>query len=318
MKVNTAAMNDNEPVTRQANRLWPLYAVGLALMAFGFYFAFFESAPPKPTASAKIAVVGTGTDSVPKDLDRSASVMLAVKPMSRKSKVLLQQSQSSKDNKTVETELRVVMQDTPAGGLSFERSYPDVEIQIRGGEGSLDGDIPAHVADLLMTVRHHVELDPNGQIKAYELTSSQSGQLGPLLAMMKDAMQMLSPQFPREAVNVDEPWSYRAPYELRSEDGSVTVQGDYQVSSTFRGVQVVDGRRLAVVEQNLSGNGKGKFKNGDATASFSNTGVGHAVFFFDMEAGQVVRSGVVFEQVSSLGKAPGVQSTTRLSLEPAL
>lgn len=310
-------MNDNEPVIRPANRLWPLYVVGLALMAFGFYFAFFQNEPPHFSVPAQIEVVGTGTDNVPKDLDRSASVMLAVKPMARKSKVLLQQSQASKDKKPVETELRLVMQDTPAGGLSFERSYPEVEIQVRGGEGGMEADIPAHVADLLMTVRHHVELDPNGQVKAYELTSSQPGQLGPLLAMMKDAMQMLTPQFPREAVNVDEPWSYRAPYELHSEDGLVTVQGDYQVSSTFRGVQVVDGRKLAVVEQNLSGTGSGQFKNGDATESFSNTGVGHAVFFFDMEAGQVIRSGVVFEQVSTLGNAPGVQSTTRLSLEPA-
>jgi len=265
----------------------------------------------------KIEVMGTGADSVPKNLDRSSSVMLSIKPTARKSKVFLQQSQASKDAKAVETELRVVMQDTPVGGLVFERNYPGVEIQIRGGKESLNGEIPAHVAELLKTVQHRVELDANGQVKSYTLTSSQSGQLGPLLSMMKDAMQMLSPQFPREAVNVDEPWSYRAPYDLRSEDGSVTVTGDYQVSSTFRGVQVVDGRTLAVVEQNLSGSGSGGFKNGASVESFSNTGVGHGVFFFDLEAGQVVRSAIVFEQVSILGKQPGIQSTTRLSLEPA-
>ncbi len=286
-------------------------------MAFGFYFAFFKSAPPSPTPVVKIEGIGMGVDTVPKNLDRGSSVLLSIKPTSRKSRVFLQQSQASKGTNAVETELRLVMEDTPVGGLVFERSYPDVEIQVRGGSQKLDGEIPAHVADLLKTVQHRVELDANGQVKTYTLTSSQSGQLSPLLAMMKDAMQMLSPQFPREAVNVDEPWSYRAPYDLRSEDGSVTVQGDYQVSSTFRGVQVEDGRKLAVVEQNLSGSGAGSFKNGDATESFSNTGVGHGVFFFDLEAGQVVRSGIVFEQVSVLAKDPGIQSTTKLSLEPA-
>ncbi|MEZ4460003.1 MAG: hypothetical protein R3E66_09785 [bacterium] len=306
-----------EDTTKQKNRLWPLYVLGLSLTAFGFYFAFYQSDPPKPTATAKVEGVGAGIDAVPKDLRRSDPQQFEIKASPRRAKIWLEQSQDSREGGSVDTQLRFTMIDTPAGGLTFERTYADVSIESQSDSKPLGAEIPDHVAELIETVKHRITLQSNGQVEGYELVSSQSGQLAPLLAMLKDAMQMMSPQFPREPVNVDEPWSYRAPYDLSAEDGSVTAQGDYQVSSTYRGVTTLNGADVAVVEQNIAGRAAGAFVSGESKMKFTTNGVGHAVFYVDVALGQVVKVGLVYEQVTSLGDKSGVQSTSRLTLEPA-
>lgn len=303
--------------TSSKSRVWPLYLLGFSLMAFGFYFAFFQSDAPASAPTKKIDGFGSEKDRVPSNLERGDAVLLALASAPRKSKVWLEQSQASKDGGAVDTQILFTMVDSPIEGLKFERTYPEVEIISQSVTGPMGSEIPSHVAELLKTVKHEIEYQENGRVQSYALVSSQSGQLGPLLGMIKDAMQMLSPQFPREPVNVDEPWSYRAPYELSSEDNSVTAQGDYQVSNTYRGVLVEGDRRLAVIEQNISGKGSGKVADAGKPVTFATTGVGHAVFYFDMKVRQVVRAGLVFEQVTSIGDSAGIQSTTTLTLEPA-
>lgn len=304
-----------EKTKRKSQRVWLLYVVGLSLMGAGFYFAF--TAGTDETQAARVVPRGAAPDidQVPSDLDRSASVTLELKTSGPKTRLVVEQSQMTKDAAGSTTTLELVLNDAPAGALEFERSYTDVKVRTEEGGKALGGEIPAHVVELLGTVKHRVAFEPNGRVKTYALTSSQSGQLGPLLNVLKDAMQMLSPQFPREAVNVDEPWSYRAPYDLSSESGDVSIKGDYQISSTYRGTTTREGRRVAVVEQNLTGKGEGAMKLETGPMTFTTHGVGHAVFYVDLEAGAVVQAGLVFEQVSALSNGAGMQTTSRMQLE---
>lgn len=300
-------MSEPTPQSKK-QKLWPLFVLGLALTAFGFYFAFAGGGEVEVGATARGDYADTSLE-VPSGLERTPAAHLTIAPEKLENDVVYTQTQISSVNgqaRTIETRVKMRIVDLPLEApRTYSRRYQDVEIEVLEDGKLMPNPVAGQVSRLIETVEHEVEFESLGRIKRIDLRSNPSGELAQFLSVVQDAAVLLSPQFPREPVNVDEPWVYNSPL-YASGGENKTIEGDIQFSNTFRGWLNDDGRKIAVVEQNISGQAEG--------SNLSGHGIGKAIFFVDTQGAFVRQADLQFEQVSGFGGGASVpvQSTTVL------
>ena len=297
------------PTPAQRQKLWPLFGAAIALAGFGFYFVFFRGTrvterpvDEPPTVSA------VPTISADVDADGGPTTFV-VKPGDRDWQLALRQTvtRSSGDQKArpLTTSIGLGVHDAslnqlPADDetgetfdptlLYFDRTYHDAVVVVQEHRRRVGGGITHEVERLIDSASHRVALAHNGKVVDYLLTSTEAAQLEELFALMRDAMDILSPTFPREPINPGESWTRRIPIDSElSDDASVSVEGDIVLKSTFVGMVQRGGHRQAAVKAEISSRGNGTIVPEDAEdqprVGFTQHGGGKGVYYFDLADG---------------------------------
>lgn len=274
----------------------PLFGLGIALAVVGFYFAFEGGGEVGESATRE--VVSAIAQKMP-DLEREGTLSFIVEPGESSWRTSLEQTQTAgvgAELSSSSTKISMVVEQTPSTQGKYVRSYRNVGVEAVSAEQPVPADLLSQIAQLVETVKHQLTIDSNGRVSNIELLSTPSGELSQFLGIITDASYYLSPHFPREAVNVDEAWNYTIPIEARDATGKV-ISGEVQVTMTFRGFVAGTNKRVAYVDQNLTGKAKG--------SGYEGHGIGKGEFWVDLDAKRVKRARVNYEQV---GVSPGGQS----------
>lgn len=310
------------PEPEKPQKVWPLFALGFALVAFGYYFVFTDVLEEDSDTGrvVELEVDENQFARVPSELgalDGPVEFSLSSDP--RKLRFELSQSTlraSGPEASVLEVSIAFTATDTPVGegALTYEREYSDIEVAVSENGKPIGGGVAPQVEELLARVVHRLAYAPNGRLEDVSITSIDSAQLRQLVSVVTDATSMVALRFPEEQILVDESWSYRAPYSVSSDNG-MDLNGSFVIENVVRGTSV-DSDSILVVEQSLSSSATGEFLVEDKPRSVSIQGVGRGVYHADRSSGQLRDGELIFEQVSSLGgDALGVQTTTRVSFE---
>jgi len=293
---------------RPRQKLLPLFLLGLGLTVFGFYFALVGGGDVTEVASREVKIPSS-TTLLPEDLERQGAATLENRPQSISQDVIFTQTQvGSVDGEVQEIEIRISarLEDERIDEQTYRRRYRNVGITVTSNKTPMSVEIAQQVAALIETVEHEIELEEQGKMRRFELVSNPSGELAQFLSVIEGASVYLTPHFPREAVNVDEPWTYASILNSRTSSGR-EVQGEVQFVTAFRGWSQKHGSRVAIVEQNLSGRSEG--------LNYSGHGIGRALFHVNVEGRYIERATLHYEQVGMItsGGAPqSLQSTITL------
>lgn len=274
----------------------PLFGLGIALAVVGFYFAF--EGGGEVGESAKREVVEAQAQKTP-ELEREGTVSFTIEPAESSWRTSLEQTQKAGVGAEISassTKISMVVEQSPSTQGRYVREYRDVAVEAISADQPVPADLLSQIAQLVETVKHQLTIDSNGKVSNIELLSTPSGELSQFLGVITDASYYLSPHFPREAVNVDEAWSYAIPIEARDASGKV-INGEVQVTMTFRGFVSGTNKRVAYVDQNLTGKAKG--------SGYEGHGIGKGEFWVDLDTKRVKRARVSYDQV---GVSPGGQS----------
>ncbi len=312
---------DVEP-PEEPQKIWPLFLLGVALMGLGYYFVFVSGDDGVTLEKDAVEAIATieSFGKAPKGVVPADGPMLfELKKSPRVLRYELSQSTlrvSEGDVSALETRVALDATDKPieGQGLVYDRSYDAVDVDLSENGEALGGNVPEQVEELLETAKHRLVYIENGRLEDYTLRSSGAAQLRQMLTILTDAASFAAVQFPREAVNVDEPWSYELPYSADSEEG-MSIRGKFIMQNVFVGTTEQGGRTYAVIEQDLRGSATGVFAIEEKEAPVKTEGMGRGVFFYDIEKQDIANVEITFEQVSSVGsQALGVQSTSRIQV----
>lgn len=304
-----------DPPDRQ--RVWPLFVLAAALVAFGFWylFAFPVTNPAEPTSLPSPFLEQAPMPSASEPVEGSVDLFYA--PESHDFVLDLRQVRRA-DDAQISSRIALSVVDTaePTDDdetMAWGRRYPDATVQV-ADEAIIGRSISAEIERLLANSAHRVVTDRSGETKSYDLISSESAQLRQTLVLVRDALAILRPRFPREPVRMGEEWSWTVPIRARprDEEDASTVDGKIDL----RGRVVGREARGIVIEVDLTSTSEGTIVSDGETRSFETSGEGQADVVWSADSGQIVESVATQTETTTLeGRVVETKHSLRLLAE---
>lgn len=290
-------------------KVWPLFLLAGALVVFGFayLFAFPVETSVEPTSLPE--PFEQPVDETPAEGELSEPIKLAYGPGARTFELDLRQTRESEDG-TVHSRIAMRVVDTPTDAApedasTWERRYENARVQV-GSDAIIGREISAEVERLLENSAHRVVADSSGEIRQYQLISSESAQLRQTLVMVRGALAILRPRFPRERIRSGEEWSWSAPVRVRPRD--VEDPSQLQGNIDFRARVIGTEPRGVVLEVQFDNSSEGTIRGDEEDHPVRSEGSGRGRVVWSPQTQQIVES--VAKQTQTVTHADRVVEAT--------
>ncbi len=193
-------MTDSAP---QTNTIWPIFVGAAALMAFGIALALTED--ERQVEGTPVVQPALNPPTVHAD---GGPVELRYQPSPRRYRLVLSRTATLGG---AEALLRLsTLVEERVDGEGVVRSYEGTEISAGAASPTLLAALD-DVATQLDSTAYRLERDATGELTARDLVDSESAELASTSALVLDALSLLHPHVPRQAVAIGETWSWKIP-----------------------------------------------------------------------------------------------------------
>jgi hypothetical protein len=194
---------------------------------------------------------------------------------------------------TAETSMRLVLDalhavtavdaETGVGTLNQQVNGATVNVTINGQSLPVE-ELARQLNGVTMTVR----MSPRGEVVAVEMGEAADPQTAQMMSLMEESMRRTTIEFPEEAVSVGATWTREIPLEL--EQPGMEMETSVAATYTLLGYAHVEGRPCAALQNDITLSLSGTFEEMGLTSTARGTGAGTGYTYFDVEAGELVRS----------------------------
>ena len=223
------------PHSPPRQKIWPIFALAAALMAFGGYFVFFA----EPALIERPAPMPEPFIAAPKPPDTTPleePVQLVYTGEAGAGFRLDLRQRRSVGGHAVATWIRTDVSEVAAPDAALDRHYANTEIVTYAESEPVGPDIAGEVEKLIDTAVHRVRLDKTGAPREVQTrTEHSSEKVRTLLDLIASMTDLLHVRVPREPVRTGEAWTWRPrePIEL-----TARVTGRAEDGTTILGVEV--------------------------------------------------------------------------------
>ena len=301
--------------TASRQQLVPIFALAVALMAFGFYEALtYDQKVPgagqggEPIAPPDALAGGEGTGEPRAQLSYTPS-SAHVSSMTLTQKSVRQYLRG--ESEPLETRIQLDITETMSASadpeaIAVDRAYDEVRIDVTSGGEPVGADIVLQLENLIAGSKTRAYLDTNGQPVDYEWREVPNPQVRRAIYLLRDAHRLVTPRFMRDAINTGETWTYSIPMDVEQPALGVSARGEVEVANRLQRFEKRGGRRVAVIQQEFEIATEGTVEVEDyGDAPYTLEGSGAGVVRFDVDAGRVHTADLDFKRILSVEQEEG-------------
>jgi hypothetical protein len=316
---------------RSQQRLYPLFGIGFAFIAVGLYFGLHAYRMPPQLATRDFIDLPVRLVS-PDEMyigEGSEATHFRYHPASETTYVVelrqIQEHPGESGSLAVETRIGLEMKqnvhsmgmDDTDEPLRIDRSFHDIRVDVLDRGQRVGGEISRQLELLMENTRQSLFIAPNGPTQRMIWTSDTNPQIRQTQYLIHDALELVMPHLRFDAVLPGESWTYRLEPRQLVELDSMEADGAGSIvfHQHFDGFYEDEGVRLGVLAQRIELSFEGMLAEPTERKSFSITGEGEGLVFFDLETGQVAASSLTLQrQVRQEGQDPSLTGRIELSL----
>ncbi len=322
----------------------PLFALALALGAFGFYMALTEA----PDSGEEISADGPIETFEPLEVsddvvDGSAVGVRLSHREAEPREILLSLSQTTRrqdeagGERVLGSRLEITLDETVEAASSEDldqidderredvwavtRQYKKARAEVLGVDEAPVGEgITSQVEDLVRGSITRSFVVENGQPVGFQWREVPNPQARRTLYLVRDGHAFLTPRFFAGAVNAGDTWEYSQPIHVEEPDLGLSVTGSFDVHNDFVGTLTHQDRRLGVIRQQFEMLTEGDATDADAEFGFRVEGAGRGLMLVEIETGRAFAADITLERTLSIerdGQPDSHTSEIAVGLRPA-